>query len=53
MKKIITILTLSTFLFLSCGKDKKKQPITNQPIAVKVSGISVDNAAICNCKWKN
>ena len=40
MKKIITLLTLLTFLFISCGKDKK-EIINNEPaIAVKVSGIS-------------
>jgi RND family efflux transporter MFP subunit len=42
MKKTITILTLSTFLFLSCGKEKK-EILNNEPaIAVKVSGISAD-----------
>jgi RND family efflux transporter MFP subunit len=42
MRKAITFLTLSTFLFLSCGKDKK-ETINNEPaIAVKISGISAD-----------
>lgn len=43
MKKNIAILTLSTFLFLSCGKETK-EAINNEPaIVVKVSGISADN----------
>jgi RND family efflux transporter MFP subunit len=42
MKKIITILSISTLLFLSCGKDKK-EATTNEPaIAVKVSGTTAD-----------
>ena len=42
MKKTITILTISTFLFLSCGKEKK-ETVNNEPaIAVKVNGISAD-----------
>lgn len=45
MKKNIAILTLSTFLFLSCGKDRK-QATNNEPaIAVQVSGISADSNA--------
>jgi RND family efflux transporter MFP subunit len=43
MKKTITILTISTFLFLSCGKEKKETAANNEPaIAVKVNGISPD-----------
>lgn len=43
MKKTITILTISTFLFLSCGKEKKETAANNEPaIAVKVNGISAD-----------
>ena len=43
MKKTITILTISTFLFLSCGKEKKETATNNEPaIAVKVNGISAD-----------
>ena len=44
-KKIITILTLSTFLFLSCGKDKKEVTNNEPAIAVQVSGISADSNA--------
>ena len=43
MKKIITILTLSTFLFLSCGKEKTEITNNTPAIGVKVSGISADN----------
>jgi len=43
MKKTIIILTISTFLFLSCGKEKKETATNNEPaIAVKVNGISAD-----------
>jgi RND family efflux transporter MFP subunit len=43
MKKTIAILTLSSFLLLSCGKDKK-EVINNEPaMAVQVSGISADS----------
>jgi RND family efflux transporter MFP subunit len=42
MKKTITILTLSTFLFLSCGKEKTEITNNTPAIAVKVSGISAD-----------
>jgi RND family efflux transporter MFP subunit len=45
MKKNIAILTLSTFLFLSCGKDKKEATNNEPVIAVKVSGISADNSS--------
>ena len=43
MKKIITIITLSTFLFLSCGKDKKEVTNNDPAIFVKVSGVAADN----------
>jgi RND family efflux transporter MFP subunit len=43
MRKIITILTLSTFLFLSCGKETKEATNNEPAIAVQVSGISADN----------
>ncbi len=43
MKKIITIFTLSTFLFISCGKDKKEIIKSEPAIAVKVSGVATDN----------
>jgi RND family efflux transporter MFP subunit len=42
MKKTIAILTLSTFLFLSCGKEKTEIANNTPAIAVKVSGISTD-----------
>ncbi len=42
MRKAITILTLSTFLFLSCGKETKETTNNEPAIAVKVSGISAD-----------
>lgn len=43
MKNTIAILTLSAFLFISCGKEKK-ETVQNEPaISVKVSGISADN----------
>jgi len=45
MKKIITILTLSTILFLSCGRDKKEATNNEPAIAVQVSGISADSNA--------
>ncbi len=43
MKKTITILTLSVFLFLSCGKDKKEVTSNEPAITVQVSGISTDS----------
>ena len=42
-KKIITILTLSTILFVSCGKETKEATNNEPAIAVQVSGISADN----------
>lgn len=43
MKKIITILSISAALFISCGK-AKKEVVNNEPaIAVKVSGTTADN----------
>jgi len=43
MKKIITILSISAALFISCGK-AKKEVVHNEPaIAVKVSGTTADN----------
>ena len=42
-KKTIAILTLSTFLFLSCGKETKETTNNEPAIAVQVSGISADN----------
>ncbi|RAR70710.1 efflux RND transporter periplasmic adaptor subunit [Flavobacterium aciduliphilum] len=42
MKKTITILTLSGFLFISCGKEKKETIANESAIAVKVSG-SINN----------
>jgi RND family efflux transporter MFP subunit len=43
MKKNIAILTLSTFLFLSCRKETKEATNNEPAIVVKVSGISADN----------
>lgn len=43
MKKIITIITLSTFLFLSCGKDTKEISNNETAIPVTVNGITADN----------
>lgn len=45
MKKIITILTFSTFLFVSCGKETKETNNNEPAIAVQVSGISADSNA--------
>lgn len=43
MKKIITLLSLSAVLLVSCGKDKK-EVINNEPaMVVKVSGTTTDN----------
>jgi hypothetical protein len=43
MSKItLILLTLSTFLFLSCGKETKETTNDEPAIAVKVSGISAD-----------
>ncbi|MEY4038813.1 MAG: hypothetical protein RIR67_1125, partial [Bacteroidota bacterium] len=43
MKKTIAILTLSTFAFLSCGKEKQ-ETTTNEPaIKVQLSGLSSTN----------
>jgi RND family efflux transporter MFP subunit len=42
-KKIITILTISTFLFISCGKDTKEVVNDEQVISVKVNGIAANN----------
>ena len=43
MKKIITILTISSLLLIACGKESK-EALENEPaIAVKVSGISENN----------
>ena len=44
-KKNIAILTLSTFLFLSCGKETKETTNNEPAIAVQVSGISADSNA--------
>jgi len=43
MKKIITILSIATLLFISCGKDKKEVTPSEPAIAVKVNGIAADN----------
>lgn len=43
MKKIIAILSVTTFLATSCGGDKKEQIKDEPAIAVKVSGISGNN----------
>jgi RND family efflux transporter MFP subunit len=40
MRKTITILTLSTFLFLSCGKETKETTNNEPAIAVQVNGSS-------------
>ena len=53
MKKTITLLTLSTALLLSCGKEKKEVTTTEPAIAVKVSGISTDhNSAYVSASGK-
>ncbi|MGV9004024.1 efflux RND transporter periplasmic adaptor subunit [Flavobacterium sp.] len=44
MKKIITFITLSTFLFISCGKDKKETVNNDPAIAVKVRGVAADTS---------
>ncbi len=43
MKKTIAILSLSTFLFLSCGKEKKETTNNEPAIAVTINGISNDS----------
>lgn len=43
MKKTIAILILSTFLFLSCGKETKEATNNEPVIEVQVSGISADS----------
>ena len=45
MKKTITFLTLSTLLFLSCGKETKETTNNEPAIVVQVSGISADSNA--------
>ncbi len=53
MKKTITLLTLSTALLLSCGKEKKEVTTTEPAISVKVSGISTDhNSAYVSASGK-
>lgn len=42
-KKIVAILSISTLIFISCGKEKKETTNNEPAIAVKVSGISADN----------
>ncbi|WP_162127955.1 efflux RND transporter periplasmic adaptor subunit [Flavobacterium phycosphaerae] len=42
MKKIITLLSLTSVLLISCGKEKKETLNTEPAIAVKVSGIAAD-----------
>jgi RND family efflux transporter MFP subunit len=42
MKKIITLLSISAALFISCGKDKKETSTIEPAIAVKVSGTTAD-----------
>uniref|UniRef100_UPI00404B8AF8 efflux RND transporter periplasmic adaptor subunit n=1 Tax=Flavobacterium sp. TaxID=239 RepID=UPI00404B8AF8 len=44
MRKIITILTLSTLFLISCGGEKKNEIANETPIAVKVAGISSENS---------
>ena len=43
MKKIITILSISTLLMVSCGKDKNEVISKEPAIPVKVSGVSENN----------
>ena len=43
MKKIITILTISSLLLVACGKENKEALVSEPAIAVKVSGISENN----------
>ena len=43
MKKTIAILSLSTFLFLSCGKEKNETTNNEPAIAVTINGISNDS----------
>jgi RND family efflux transporter MFP subunit len=52
MKKIITILTLTTILFVSCGKDKKE--VTNNEPAIKVvaNGLSTNNSEFITASGK-
>ena len=52
MKKNIAILTLSTILFLSCGRDKKEATNNEPAIAVKVSGIATDNSEFVTASGK-
>lgn len=43
MKKIITILSISAVLLISCGKEKKETTNNEPAIPVKVSGITTNN----------
>ena len=45
MKKIIAILTISVVFLTSCGRGKKEQIKEEPAIAVKVSGVSENNAS--------
>ena len=53
MKKIITILSLSSLLFVSCGKEKEEKVVQEPAIAVTLSGISEnDNSPFVTASGK-
>jgi RND family efflux transporter MFP subunit len=43
MKKILSIITISTLFLISCGGEKKSEIVNETPIAVKVSGATENN----------
>ena len=52
MKNTLTILTLSTFLFLSCGKDRNEATNNEPAIAVQVSGSASNNSEFISTSGK-
>ncbi|MFY7936739.1 MAG: efflux RND transporter periplasmic adaptor subunit, partial [Flavobacterium sp.] len=52
MKKIITILTLTTILFVSCGKDKKEVTNNEPAIKVVVNGLATNNSEFITASGK-
>lgn len=53
MKKIITILSLSSLLFVSCGKEKEEKVVQEPAIAVTLSGVSEnDNSPFVTASGK-
>lgn len=52
MKKNIAILTLSTLVFLSCGKEAKEVTNPDAPIKVQVNGTSSNNSEFISASGK-